>query len=136
MSHNSFQSGAGPASRDYELEPIEARTRAELEYILSPPVLPPTQEKSPEPARTFTLAQLLGVITLIAVGLAVMRFLGPEIAAGLSGVLVILGLVAFSIAGPPGGTPEARTLVVVWCMLLGLYLLACTVAIGSGLLPK
>lgn len=118
-----------PEAGDFELEPVDARSRAEIELFLRPPVLVSTEPVPVEHKRTYTLAQMLVVTTCIGFGLGAIRLLGPASAAGISGVLVLLGLVAFSVT-----RSASRVVFVLWSMLLGLYILASVIAIVAGLI--
>ena len=130
MSSDPLTSPPRPDSVEYKLEPIAARTYAEMEEVLQPPILA-TEEAPAETKKTYTLAQMLIATTCVGVGLGLIKLFGPAPAAGISGLLVLVGLMMFSVTGE-----VPKFFFVLWCMLLTLYVMASLMAVVSGFLPR
>ncbi len=80
----------------------------------------------PDWDRGFSLAQLFWLLVVVSVLLAVLRCFSPQIAAGLAGLAVLVGLVGMSMGDPPA------IVRVTWWTVLAIYLAAAGVAVVRG----
>jgi len=89
-----------------------------------PPRFPaPDSEPAPDPVR-YSLRELLLVITLTALLLAPIRYIGAAMFAAISGVMAFLILVYISLAKPSRGIVH-----VAWWVILAIYVVAAVAAL-------
>jgi hypothetical protein len=87
---------------------------------------PPSDGTPPNWERRFSLKQLLWLMTILAVVLGIMRWFSPPAAAGLAGLVVLIGLAGMSLSDPP------IIVWLAWWALLAIYLGAAAIAVKSG----
>ena len=86
----------------------------------------PDADARPDWDRGYSLAQLFVLLVVVSVLLAVIRLFSPQIAAGLAGLAVLVGLVVMSVGDPPAIVRLA------WWTMLAIYLMAAAVAVVRG----
>jgi len=114
---------------DYGLaapDPEELRSNSFLPDRMPEPGIAAPEERPFQ----FSLAELMLLITLAAVVLGLLRLVSAEWSAGLTGLGVLIYLVALAFWGP-----RWPILYVAWWAMFVVYLLACLAAIVKGRAP-
>lgn len=115
---------------DLELLPVDEEVAENRRRVFASELPPQEPEEEPEasgPTFRFSLRHLLGGVTAAAVVLGLSRNLGGDLLAGGLGLLVLLAMIALSVA--EHDDPAAKK---AWWALLGVYLFSCLVAALSG----
>lgn len=114
---------------EYPLGP-PGKTLADHEYTVFPLYREPQLEE-PEPAESpnlqFTLAQLLWVMTLVGIGLSLLRCFPvgySHAIAAVAGIALLLTLAILEIA-----KPEDRRVYLAWWIGVGIYVISCVTAV-------
>jgi len=103
--------------------PDQEATEVRKAHGPQPVYPPPFAEPQPDPIR-YSLRELLVVITVSALVLAPIRYLGAALFAAVSGVMAFLVLVYISLAKPSRGIVH-----VAWWVLLLMYVVAAVAAL-------
>jgi hypothetical protein len=111
---------------EYPLRPA-GKTLADYQYSVFPLYREPELE---EPPLQFTLAQLLWVMTFVAVGLSLLRCFPVDqskLIAAAAGVTLLLSIIILEVA-----KPQDRRVYLVWWIGAGIYVLSSVTAMFRG----
>ena len=81
----------GDAAEYEKLLPPEGISPAERRILTTEPIPLTIEEEPPRPLTQFTMPELLGLMTFLSVGFAVMYYLPPAQVAGVLGLLALVG---------------------------------------------
>lgn len=106
-------------------------TAAEYEPEIYPPRKPLDLGPAPQEPAQYTLRELLGLVTAVAVVLGLLGCIpggyAPAIMAGVSGVAALVGLAVMGLV-----KPRRHIVMVAWWCLLAFYVAACVGAVVSA----
>jgi hypothetical protein len=109
---------------DLSLAPLDQQV-TEIRKLHGPqPVHPPPLPEPPSSSVRYSLGELLALITVSALLLAPIRYLGAALFAAASGALAFIVLVYISLAKPSRGIVH-----VAWWVLLVIYIVAAVAAL-------
>lgn len=126
---------------DYDAEPENGPEDDVVEYEVHPPECPsadhvrmqlegPDWEAAEQPKNDtekfelrFTLKQLMVAVLLASILFSGLHWLPPVAYAGFAGLIALLGLVVLATVNPASPTPYF-----IWWVVLGVYLIASTIA--------
>ena len=118
---------SGKAQDELELEPVAAESSDRILQRLEAAEHEPEEVEDPaEPGgeKSFTLQQLLALVLVVSVLLAMLRLLSPPLAAGVVGLIVLVGMVLMSLHDSYPAIVQ-----LLWWLLLVLYLAMSVMAV-------